>query len=647
MHVNSTALGNMRSIWKAGNPRNDAIEAQLRGLVNHNLIRPIDCHFALFVISKINDSDQLPDDMLLMAMLCALVSNQLNKQHTCVELDKLKQPFASIYRFPHTNDILQATSRLGLRICEKSSAVQSIQKLLVVDDNKLYLTRYWHYELLIHRFITRRLQETAVDISDEMSQQINALFPRSNKDEDVDWQKVAVFLACTRSLTVITGGPGTGKTTTVAKLIAALAMQKNNKLEVKLVAPTGKAAARLAESMQSARNRLSVDAAAAHDLIKIETSTIHRLLGYIPGSQHFRHNNAYPILADVLIIDEASMIDLALLAKLLDAVPETSRVVMLGDANQLSSVEVGSVFADICAVKDDYPAYTERTKKQLYGWLNIRTDVQLPQFCSLSEESPAFRDNLVELTKSHRFSADSGIGQLAFMVNAGDVNKAVSFLEKGAHSEDVQWGQALLFDCIWQQCVGHLNRYFAQIKQGDYLKALEMLSQLQVLCLTRTGRWGVAAMNQRIEQAISNDLHVDVSDPYYSGRPIMVTSNNYERGLYNGDIGVCGISNSGVKVVYFEREGSIVAFLPAQLPQHETTYAMTIHKSQGSEFTKVILLMERLGMASEEMLTRELLYTGITRAKKEIAIYAEETVFKQAIKCRTRRSSGLANRLLK
>ncbi|WP_282177820.1 exodeoxyribonuclease V subunit alpha [Vibrio nereis] len=481
---------------------------------------------------------------------------------------------------------------------------------------------------------------------------LNELVPLSHC---VNWQKVAAAVALTRNFAVISGGPGTGKTTTVTKLLAALIEQSKRGDElptIKLVAPTGKAAARLTESIGKAVAQLPVSPE-LKQAIPTDASTIHRLLGAIPNSAEFRHNQSNPLHLDILVVDEASMVDLPMMYKLVDALPKYARLILLGDKDQLASVEAGAVLGDICSFNQfGYSSGQAQLVSQLTGYQTLSRGVS---------QSESIADSLCMLQKSYRFDARSGIGQLAKAVNAGSVQRV-----------DLVWQKAFAdiknfpidsqhYNQLIQTLVGEYSGYLNRMDQIELnpdteepesieqrAKAtLDAFSKCRLLCAIREGDFGVTGLNLRVEKALAARKLIKVSDEiWYHGRPVMVTRNDHALGLYNGDIGICirtDVDGESKLKVFFELpDGSVKSVLPSRVPEHETAYAMTIHKSQGSEFDHTLMI---LPPEFTPILTRELIYTGITRAKNRLSLYADERVVKRGIKVRTERASGLVSRL--
>ena len=455
----------------------------------------------------------------------------------------------------------------------------------------------------------------------------------------LNWQKVAAALAACQPFCVISGGPGTGKTTTVTRLLAMLVelgVKANQIPDIKLVAPTGKASARLTESIGGALGDLNCSED-IRNLIPTQAGTIHRLLGVIPGSPDFRHHAENKLHLDILVVDEASMIDLSLMQRLLDALPDHAQVILLGDRDQLASVDAGSVLGDICTAADGgYSSEQSRILEQLTGF-------DMVPWQGKSEQ--AIKNRFCLLRKSYRFDARSGIGTLASAVNRGDLaDIRQTFANKGF--QDIQ--QHELTD-------SHYDRMIASAADGykHYLDAIAQklgereiinrFNQFRLLCALREGRYGVDGLNEAIRAQLARSNQLPSSGLWYTGRPVLITQNAHGLNLYNGDIGIALPDDNGkLKVVFELPDGTIKHLLPSRLPEHQTVFAMTIHKSQGSEFNHTMMVLPDKMVP---VLSRELVYTGITRAKKKLDIYTNNQVMQQAVMQRTERFSGLAQRL--
>jgi exodeoxyribonuclease V alpha subunit len=478
----------------------------------------------------------------------------------------------------------------------------------------------------------------------------------------LNWQKVAAAVALSKQFAIISGGPGTGKTTTVVKLLAAAIeqskltrnLQKDDQAQsmvIQLVAPTGKAAARLTESIGGALQKLPIDPE-IKALIPTKASTIHRLLGAIPNNPEFKHHSRNPLHLDMLVVDEASMVDLSMMVKLVDALPKHARLVLLGDKDQLSSVEAGAVLGDLFSFHR--PGYSEATQQLL-------TQLTGYKYVQAQESVGVLTDNLCLLQKSYRFDAQSGIGQLARAVNIGSTSqyhkiKDGNFSDIERYSLDSEH-YSQLFKQLGKRYRAYLDQQSSQDMESDVPESqmfeiakakLKLFQTTRLLCAVREGEFGVVQCNRRIERELAAQRLIQPSELWYVGRPIMVTQNDHSLGLFNGDIGICLIDQSnpeGRLKVYFELpDGNIKAVLPSRVPAHETGFAMTIHKSQGSEFDATYMLLPQ---NYTPLLSRELVYTGITRAKKSLHLYANTDVIDRAINSPTLRASGLARALEK
>lgn len=449
-------------------------------------------------------------------------------------------------------------------------------------------------------------------------------------------QKLAAATAAARPFAVISGGPGTGKTTTVAKLLAILVetgLQAGKAPAIRLVAPTGKAAARLTESIGSALQALDLPPEWV-EAIPTEAGTLHRLLGVIPGRSQFRHHAGNPLHLDLLVVDEASMVDLPMMARLLDALPSHARLILLGDKDQLASVEAGAVLGDICSFIEQgiSPAQAQ--------WLSRQTGYRL-------QGSPAgapVRDSLCLLAKSWRFDQHSGIGQLARACNSGDATAVESVWGAGFADISLHPWAGEAYDALIAQGVAGYGAYLKAARAGEAPAAVfKAFNSFQILCALRDGPFGVLGLNERLELALSRAGLIARDGDWYAGRPVMVVRNDHGVGLYNGDMGLCLPDETGRLKVWFEQpDGTLRALLPSRLPPHETVYAMTIHKSQGSEFAHTVLVLPD---SPSPLLTRELVYTGITRAKARLDLYGDRALLAQAVRKKTERYSGLAERL--
>lgn len=496
---------------------------------------------------------------------------------------------------------------------------------LTLEHGRLYLARYQAYE----RQLAKQLLQRAADLPEvdeaQLSESLTRLF--AFNQQQPDWQRLAAAQAVRCKLAVISGGPGTGKTTTVVRLLAALLEQPGcENLAIGLAAPTGKAAARMAEAIRNAKAQLPVSEAIKAALPD-EARTLHRLLGSRGDSPQVRHHAANPLALDVLVVDEASMVDLALMAKLLDALPPTARLILLGDKDQLCAVEAGAVFAELCE-GHGFDAQAANELQRITGQ-------QVP----VSQPSSQLGDAVVLLTHSHRFAGDSGIGELARRINGGDVSGTLNLLKEDR--SDLAWNAAPTPNDLLERLDQGYEPYIIAAKSADPAAAFAAFNTFRALCAQREGAWGVAGINEALEARIKRRSQVPSRERWYVGRPVMVRQNDYALGLFNGDIGICLHTEYGLRV-FFEGEEGFRPFAPARLPSHDSAFAMTVHKSQGSEFSEVLLVLPEL---PSPLLSRSLFYTGITRAKHKVEIWALPARLGEAVATRAERAAGLAERL--
>jgi len=496
---------------------------------------------------------------------------------------------------------------------------------LILLGNRLYLARYQAYELqLAEQLLARAVDAPAVD-EKQLSDSLARLF--AFNQQSPDWQRLAAAQAVRRRLAVISGGPGTGKTTTVVRLLAALLEQPGGeRLAIGLAAPTGKAAARMAEAIRNAKADLPVSDA-VKDALPDEARTLHRLLGSRGDSPKVRHDAANPLALDVLVVDEASMVDLALMAKLVAALPPKARLILLGDKDQLAAVEAGAVFAELCEGR----GFDSQAAADLQRITGQHVPIETPR--------SRLGDAVVLLTHSHRFAGDSGIGELARRINGGDAKGTVALLQESR--ADLAWNATPSSAALIERLEQGYAPYLQAARQGEPAAAFEAFNGFRALTAQREGAFGVTGINEALEARFKRRLGVPARERWYPGRAVMVRQNDYALGLFNGDIGLCLITVQGLRV-FFEGDEGYRGFAPARLPSHDSAFAMTVHKSQGSEFAEVLLTLPE---QPSPLLTRSLFYTGITRAKRKVEIWALPARLAEAVSTRAERAAGLAERL--
>jgi exodeoxyribonuclease V alpha subunit len=518
---------------------------------------------------------------------------------------------------------------------------------------RLYLDRYWREERQVAAdlVVSGEAFSLGVDAA-KLAEGISRLF--AGRDDHL--QRCAAACAVLRRLSVIAGGPGTGKTTTVARIAALLyeqAVAGRRALPlIALTAPTGKASARLQESVGEESARLPVEPTVRAGLLELRASTIHRLLGSQPGSySHFRHNRANSLPHDVVIVDETSMVSLELMARLLEAVRPDARVVLVGDPGQLTAIEAGAVLRDIVGPAADRLRMSASMRSALTAAVGSEV-VRL--------EPPAgvtFGDGIVVLERVYRFG--EGIAAVADAIRRGDGDGVVEAL-RSAQPSEVTWIPADVADGgdgfgaadpsaeadlgpVRAGAVGTARSVISSARDGDAGAALGALSAFRVLCAHRRGPHGVATWTAHIERWLASEIDgFDAAERDYIGRPLLITHNDYELGLYNGDTGVIVQASPDRLSAAFERGSELVAFTPTRLAAVETVYAMTIHKSQGSQFdTAAVLLPD----PRSRILTRELLYTAVTRARERLILVGTEEMVRAAVGRPVARASGLRERL--
>jgi len=580
-------------------------------LVAEEVLVPVDRYFAQSLQRLVPEAEPA---VLLAA---ALARRAIDYGHVCLDLTQPDSALAEVAFWPtgqaELRAMLAASSLVGDGVTPAP---------LVLADNRLYLYRYWRYETELAAAIAARIAsaQPAVSGATTVEAVLDRLLAGSGIAASVA-QRQALLMAASRHLAVISGGPGTGKTTIVAYLLALiqeLAPRTGREFaRIMLLAPTGKAAARLGQAMQERVATLPVSEAVRAALPR-EASTIHRALGYQSRTPTlFRHGHGNLLRADLVVVDEASMVDLALMAKLFAAVAPEARLVLLGDKDQLASVEAGSLMGDLCLAAE---AESE-----------------------MASPSPLARA-VVQLDASFRFAPERGIGALVQQIKAGD-SEAVLDLLDGRKPDAVLYPAPLSLAASEPLRQAIVDGYRAALAAAAPRKALERFNEFRVLCAHRRGPAGVRRLNDLCARVLAETGLLRPQGEWYQGRPLMITANSYSLKLFNGDLGVVwpDLADGALRAWFIDQATGHLRSLPvSKLPAHDTAFAMTVHKSQGSEFARVAVV---LPPEPSPVLTRELLYTAVSRARQGVMIFGAPELLRQAVGQRVTRNSGLRTRL--
>ena len=640
----------------------NALLTHVDGVAEDGHLRRLSAAFARFIASLDEQAPHAP----AVAVACVVLSELEGRGHSCLMLADLASEPSQLLGWSEElwHAVLAVSGPLpdsaaGWRALLAGApqvwqvGAADVRQPLVLDGDRLYLRRYWRDETLVGEKIALRAQGLTHPPLAQVRQWLDILFDQPARDGGPDWQKVACAIALRGKVAIITGGPGTGKTYTVASLLTLLfaVSPQPEQLRIALAAPTGKAAARLKQSIDKALEGLAAKAGDALPLLELArrmgaARTLHSLLGARPDTRAFAHHAGNPLDVDVLIVDEASMVHLEMMASVLDALPPTAILILLGDKDQLASVEAGAVLGDLC---HDAQAggYTDAT----IAYAQAASGVAIPP--AFAGAAGALAQQTVMLRHSHRFSGP--IGELALAVNGGrpDLAKACFAGDSGGQ---LAWTVPAQQEDVLRLALrgrpdapGGYQPYLELVNAGgegyaqhdDWVRAvLHSFESFRILCAVREGEWGVAGLNTAIELRLEKEGLIRRSE-WYVGRPVMVTRNDYGTGVFNGDIGLTlrDPARPGSLRVYFLEGENVRSVLATRLRHVETAFAMTVHKSQGSEFRHTVLVLPQEGGA---MLARELVYTGITRARDFFTLVSPtQAVLFDAILRRTQRASGL------
>jgi len=633
----------------------DRFWEQVADLTEAGQLRRLSGTFARFVASL-----GIATPPLMLA--CVLLSEMEGRGHSCLMLDELAADPLALTGWSEEQWKAFAAgagslpkNRKGwtaeLAACDQVWLVGDLDfdQPLVLDGERLYLRRYWRDETLVARTVRGRAADLHAVDAPAVRHWLDILFASERRAESPDWQKLACAIALRGSIAIITGGPGTGKTYTVARLLALLFAVSGDaaRKRIALAAPTGKAAARLKQSIDKALTELADKVGGALPLRELTNRmgaarTLHSLLGARPDTRSFAHNKGNPLDVDVLIVDEASMVHLEMMASLLDALPQGATLILLGDKDQLASVEAGAVLGDLCrdAQAGGYSADTR-------AYVLAASGETIPAV--YAGEAGALAQQTVMLRSSRRFGGP--IGQLAQAVNQGDVTAAEAVLRAGG--ADVRWLEHAHQHQVVQLAADGYGAYLQLIARGEgaggheaWVKAvLHSFEAFRILCAVREGDWGLTGLNEAIGHRLDAAGLIRRRGEWYVGRPVMITRNDYGTRVFNGDIGLTlpDPARAGSLRVYFLEGDEVRSVLATRLRHVETAFAMTVHKSQGSEFRHTVLVLPKEKSA---VIARELIYTGITRASGEFTLVTPGSgVLDEAIVRKTQRASGLREML--
>lgn len=571
----------------------------------------------------------------------ALTVRSVRSGSVCLDLRRLQDVTVdedsdvdpSALPWPELDDVLRALRVSPLVVGSSNGPLRPL-KLVDTDQGELlYLDRYHLQESTVRDLLDVRSQSHPPADAVEIGGALAALFVDGSGAPTAapDRQRIAAALAATQWTTVIAGGPGTGKTHTVARILALLVREHGSDLRIGLAAPTGKAAARLQESVSEQAGLLGLPA-------DLKAMTLHRLLGWKPGSKtRFRHDAENRLPYDVVVVDETSMVSLTMMCRLLEAVRPESRLILVGDPDQLTSVDAGAVLADLVArpvTGTENPVLAQLVDADFAA-------AEDPEEAALSAfERDRLRGGVVRLSRGRRFGG--AIARLAVAVRDGRADDVMALLESGA--EEISFQSPDDVDALRSDVIDTAAEVTAAAVRGDATEALLGLEKHRLLCAHREGRWGVSRWDRQAMEWVGEGAGTFL-DPslWYPGQPLLVTANDHEARIYNGDTGVVVLGDNGTPMAAFARGRGHVLIHPNVLSSVHTVYAMTIHRSQGSQYDTVSVL---LPAEASTLLTRELLYTAITRARSHVRVIGTEEAIRAGVERQVLRASGLRRKIL-
>lgn len=590
-------------------------------------------HLDSYLASLLLENEEKQKDYLF--FIIAYLSMKTRNGDVCIDInnDSVLCRYFKLKNIDKTSFISELNSLACVGLKESDAPI-------IIDGDLCYLNRFYRYEEFLASWLLKKSE--IIEFSDDEIKKLKSkIIPKyfiGDKSE-IDWQKFSTILACFLGLCVISGGPGTGKTTTIVKILGVLQeLYAPKYLNIVLCAPTGKAASRLIEAVNDAKKRLNLPKNIS-DEIPDTAYTIHRLLEYQPHKKRFKYDGENRLSCDLLVVDEASMVDLKLMTSLCSALEDSSRLILLGDRFQLASVSPGSVLGDICK-QGKVINYSKIMYERLSNFFDIKL-INKEDAKIETKKGNSFGDSIVELKKSYRFDAKSGIGQIAKSIKKGDFLKTYEILN--SKIKDVNF---INFETLpeFEKLINFYTKeyYFKLIGSDNPENSFELFSDFMILSPLREGPFGVSKINDLVESKILKKFNID-SNFWYHGKPVIINRNDYKNSLFNGDTGLClkdGVN--GLKIFFNSLDNTFKKIHLVRLNYFEPVYSMTVHKSQGSEFNNILIILPD---NSSPLLKRELIYTAVTRAKKSVVVAGSKSSLKNCIENKVTRVSGLYTKL--